>query len=117
MQPTKQILVVKGSENKNKLAVPPKVEYGSSPVSRSTKVIPLPYWGDGLPREMEMLRHVSPHDKRGVSLNPYRYNLRNISPRPPLGPSPLKPKGECSDGIKEKISELEKVSLACVSNV
>ena len=57
-----------------------------------------------------MLRHVSPHDKRTVSLNPYRYNLRNMSPRPPLGPSPLKPKEERPDGIQEKIIELEKVS-------
>ena len=117
MQPTKQIWVVKGSEKKKKLVVPSKVEDESSPKSRSTKVIPLPYWGDGLPQEMEMLRHVSPHDKRGVSLNPYRYNLKDMSPRPPLSPSPLKPKGECSDGIKEKISELEKVSQACASTV
>ena len=109
--------MVKGSEDKKKLAALPNVEDLSSPVSRSTKVIPLPYWGDGLPREMQRLRHVSPHDKRGVSLNPYRYNLRNMSPRPPLGPSPLKPKEECPDGIKEKINELEKVSQACVSTV
>ena len=80
-------------------------------------VVPLPYWGDGLPREMEMLRHVSSHDKRGVSLNPYRYNLRNMSPRPPLGPSPLKPKEERPDGIQEKIIDLEKVSQACVSTI
>ena len=75
-------------------------------------VVPLPYWGDGLPREMEMLRHVSPHNRKGVSLNPYRYNLKDMSPRPPLSPSPLKPKEESSYGIKEKISELEKVSQA-----
>ena len=89
--------MVKGSVEKKKLAVSSKVEEENSPKGGSTKVIPLPYWGDGLPREMEMLSHVSPHDKRGVSLNPYRYNLRNMSPRPPLGPSPLKPKEECPD--------------------
>ena len=34
-----------------------------------------------------------------------------------MGPSPLKPKEERPDGIQKKITELEKVSQACVSTV
>ena len=49
--------------------------------------------------------------------NPYKYNIRGSSLRPPLGPSPLKPKKVQPDEIKEKINQLEKVSKACVETI
>ena len=49
--------------------------------------------------------------------NPYRYNIRGSSLRPPLGPSPLKPKKVQPNEIKEKINQLEKVSKACVETI
>ena len=45
--------------------------------------------------------------------NPYRYNIGSYY-KPPLGPSPLKPKKVWKDEIHDKICELEKDSKACV---
>jgi hypothetical protein len=64
-----------------------------------------------------MMRHVKQKDKeKGYLPNPYRYNLRGSSLKPPLGLSPLKKMGQ-PDEIKEKISNLEKISKACVETI
>ena len=81
-------------------------------------MVPLPNWEDMFPKDWEMLRHISMNKKKEYyPSNPYRYNLQISVPITSLGPSPLKPKKEVPDEIKEKINELEQVSKACVSTV
>jgi hypothetical protein len=64
-----------------------------------------------------MMRHLEQKKKKGAALsNPYKYNLRGSLPKTPLDASPLKPKVHL-DEIEEKISQLEKVSKACVDTV
>ena len=48
--------------------------------------------------------------------NPQRYNIGSYY-KPPLGPSPLKPKKVRQDEIHDKIYELEKASKACVETI
>ena len=48
--------------------------------------------------------------------NPYRHNIGSYY-KPPLGPSPLKPKKVRQDEIHDKIYELEKASKACVETI
>ena len=103
----KQIWMKKSIEAKEEQAQAPEF----------MKIVPLPDWEDMLPQGLEMLRHISTKDKKIHPPNPYKYNLKGSSPKPPLGPSPLKPKKGVPDEIEEKITELEQVSKACVSTV
>ena len=65
-----------------------------------------------------MMRHVEQRKNQDeYPPNPYRYKIRGSSPKPPLGPSPLKPKKVQPDEIKEKINKLEQVSKACVETI
>ena len=91
----------------------------SSPsIPKTKKIVPLPSWEDMFPQRLEMMRHVEQRkNKDEYPPNPYRYNIRGSSLRPPLGPSPLKPKKVQPDEIKEKINQLEKVLKACVETI
>jgi hypothetical protein len=61
------------------------------------------------PQELKMMRHVEQKDKeKGYLPNPYRYNIRGYSRKPPLGSSPLKKMGQLDD-IKEKVSYLDEI--------
>jgi hypothetical protein len=84
-------------------------EDSSSSSPEPMQVVPLPSWEDMFLQELKMMRHVEQKDKeKGYLPNPYRYNLRGYSPKPPLGSSPLKNMGQ-PDDIKEKISYLEEI--------
>ena len=92
-------------------------EESPPPSMEPAQVVPLPNWEDMFPHKWEVLRQVSMSKKKeDYPPNPYRYNLQKSAPKPPLGPSPLKPK-RIPDEIKEKIHELEQVSKECVSTV
>ena len=62
-----------------------------------------------------MLRHISIKKKEDYPKNPYRYNLKGSSLKPPM--APFLPKKVQPDEIKEKITKLEEISKACVSTV
>lgn len=79
------------------------------------KITPLPNWEDLLPEGLDVLRHISVEKSKTNLPNPYRYNISRSSPKPPLGPSPLR--NGSTDEVKEKITELEKISKACVETV
>jgi hypothetical protein len=89
----------------------------SSSSSEPVQVVPLPSWEDMFPQGLEMMRHIEQKKKNDYPSNPYRYNLRGSSPKPPLGLSPLKPKKVQPDEIEEKIIKLEQVSKACVETI
>lgn len=90
----------------------------SSPSSPEIKRIePLPNWEDMFPQRMEMMRQAEQRkNKDEYPPNPYRHNIRSYQ-KPPLGPSPLKPRKVRPDEIKDKINQLEKVSKACVDTI
>ena len=92
-------------------------EGSSSPSTEPAQVVPLPNWEDMFPKDWEMLRHINMNKKKeNYPPYPYRYNIERPAPKPPLAPSPLKPK-KVPDEIKEKINELEQVSKEGVSTI
>ena len=76
--------------------------------SSSSEINPLPNWEDMFPQRMEMMRQAERGRNKDEYLpNPYRYNIGSYY-KPPLGPSPLKPKKVRQDEIHDKIYQLEK---------